>query len=224
MSPTHSRKSGVRYRCYTSRALTEDRRSEAGAIARVAADDVESKVVEALLSARGAASEAEASSPDRRGLIQSMVSRVVIAKDRLAIEITEIGLEAVGQPSLSVPWVRRPSKPKRDLVLPVDGGKPNPRPMYAEWRAKHLRAIAQGRKWLQELIGGKVADVETIATREGRSVRSASMMLSLAFVAPDIVEAAAAGRLPRGIGVTRLTDLPMSWAKQKETLGLPARF
>jgi hypothetical protein len=39
---------------------------------------------------------------------------------------------------------------------------------------------------------------------------SVNMMLSLAFVPPDIVEAAAAGRLPRGIGVTRLTDLPMS--------------
>lgn len=96
--------------------------------------------------------------------------------------------------------------------------------MYAEWRAKHLRAIAQGRKWLQELISGKVADVETIAAREGRSTRSVNMMLSLAFVSPDIVEAAAAGRLPRGIGVTRLTDLPMSWVKQKESLRLPARF
>ncbi len=50
------------------------------------------------------------------------------------------------------------------------------------------------------------------------------MMISLAFVAPDIIEAAAAGRLPRGIGVTRLVDLPLSWAKQKEALGLPARF
>jgi hypothetical protein len=38
-------------------------------------------------------------------------------------------------------------------------------------------------------------------------------MISLAFVAPDIIEAAAAGRLSRGIGITRLVDLPLSWTE-----------
>jgi hypothetical protein len=88
---------------------------------------------------------------------------------------------------------------------------PVPRPMHAERRAKHLRAIAQGRKWLQELITGKAKDAEAIAAREGRSARSVNMMISLAFVAPDI-------------GVTRLVDLPLIWAEQKTALGLPAKF
>jgi hypothetical protein len=47
------------------------------------------------------------------------------------------------------------------------------------------------------------------------------MTLSLAFLAPGIVEAAIEGRLPRGFGITRLTDLPMAWSKQWSTLGLP---
>ena len=34
------------------------------------------------------------------------------------------------------------------------------------------------------------------------------MTISLAFLAPDLVNAAIDGRLPRGMGVTRLTDLP----------------
>ncbi len=118
-----------------------------------------------------------------------------------------------------VPWTPKPGKPKRDLVLPIKTNSPNPRPMHAERRAKHLRAIALGRKWLQDLISGKAADVETIAAREGRSARSVNMMISLAFVAPDIIEAAVAGRLPRGIGITRLVDLPLSWAEQKDSLG-----
>jgi len=96
--------------------------------------------------------------------------------------------------------------------------------MHAERRAKHLRAIALGRKWLQDIITRKAKDAEAVAAREGRSARSVNMMISLAFVAPDIVEAAAAGRLPRGIGVTRLVDLPLSWAEQKTALGLPAKF
>jgi site-specific DNA recombinase len=118
----------------------------------------------------------------------------------------------------------KPSKPKRDLVLPINSDSPAPRPMHAERRAKHLRAIALGRKWLQDLITGKAKDAEAIAAREGRSARSVNMMISLSFVAPDIIEAATAGRLPRGIGVTRLVDLPLSWAEQKMALGLPAKF
>jgi len=46
------------------------------------------------------------------------------------------------------------------------------------------------------------------------------MMMSLAFLAPDIIEAAVKGALPRRIGITRLTDLPPSWQKQREFLGL----
>jgi hypothetical protein len=46
------------------------------------------------------------------------------------------------------------------------------------------------------------------------------MMLSLAFLSPAIVVAAIDGRLPRGIGVTRLVDLPSDWPRQHEMLGL----
>ena len=48
-----------------------------------------------------------------------------------------------------------------------------------------------------------------------------NMMISLAFLAPDLVKAAIEGRLPHGIGVARLTDLPLEWARQHEMLGLP---
>ena len=80
-----------------------------------------------------------------------------------------------------------------------------------------------GRLWLNELTSGKVRDTDEIAAREGRSKRSVHMMLSLAFLAPDIVEAAVAGRLPRGIGITRLTDLPPNWTHQWSLLGFGQR-
>jgi site-specific DNA recombinase len=181
-------------------------------------------VVNALLTTKSTTARSDSTPDDPRTAIQTMVARVIVAEDRLTIELTNAAGEALGQSSIFVPWAPRPGRPKRDLVLPVGGDNPAPRPMQAERRAKHLRAIALGRKWLQDLITGKVEDTDAIAAREGRSTRSVNMMISLAFVAPDIIEAAAAGRLPRGIGVTRLVDLPLSWAKQKEALGLPARF
>jgi site-specific DNA recombinase len=56
-----------------------------------------------------------------------------------------------------------------------------------------------------------------------RIKRSVHMLISLAFVAPDIIEALIAGRLPRGIGITRLADVPPSWAKQRKLLGISNR-
>ena len=46
------------------------------------------------------------------------------------------------------------------------------------------------------------------------------MIISLAFLAPNLVKAATEGRLPHGIGVTRLTDLPAEWSRQHHLLGL----
>jgi site-specific DNA recombinase len=224
MSPTHSRKQDLRYRYYTSRALMEGRKSESGTIARISADDIETKVVEALRTASGLQAGQDAGVEEGRATVQTMVARVVVKKEQLTIELSDAACESLSQSILCIPWTPRPSKPKRDLVLPINGDNPAPRPMHAERRAKHLRAIALGRKWLQDLITGKAKDAEAIAAREGRSTRSVNMMISLAFVAPDIVEAAVAGRPLRGIGVTRLVDLPLSWAEQKSALGLPAKF
>ena len=60
------------------------------------------------------------------------------------------------------------------------------------------------------------------ASREGRTVRSIRMTLSLASLAPEIVKAAVEGRLPRGFGLKRLIDLPVAWSDQWRTLGLHA--
>jgi hypothetical protein len=59
-----------------------------------------------------------------------------------------------------------------------------------------------------------------LAARERCSERSIRMTLSLAFLSPAVVEAIMAGRLPRGIGIARLADLPASWTEQHAILGL----
>ena len=47
-----------------------------------------------------------------------------------------------------------------------------------------LQAIANGRAWLDDIVTGRAAGIDTIAMREGRSKRSIAMMISLAFLAP----------------------------------------
>jgi hypothetical protein len=51
-----------------------------------------------------------------------------------------------------------------------------------------------------------------------------NMTISLAFLAPDLVKAAIDGRLPHGMGVARLCDLPAEWSRQRQMLGLAALY
>jgi site-specific DNA recombinase len=53
-----------------------------------------------------------------------------------------------------------------------------------------------------------------------RPRRQVNMIMSLAFLAPNLVKAAVEGRLPRGISIERLRDLPSEWSRQFEVLGL----
>jgi len=79
--------------------------------------------------------------------------------------------------------------------------------------------IATGRAWLDEIMSGRVAGTDAIAERTGCSERAVRQTLSLAFLSPTIVQAAIAGTLPRGAGVSRLADLPPNLAAQWRTVG-----
>ena len=95
--------------------------------------------------------------------------------------------------------------------------------MRSETRARLVAAIARGRHWLDELIADETANADSIAKREHCSARKINMTISLAFLAPDLVKAAVDGRLPHGMGVARLTDLPAEWSRQYQILGVPAQ-
>lgn len=223
MSPTYARKKGLRYRYYVSRALVEGRTKDAGTVPRVSAEQVEIRVVNALRTLPGVTVPDDTHGLESRSAIRALIDRVVLEKTRLTIALAAAASASNGRSTLEIPWERKRGRPKREVVLPKADLHADGRPIRSETRATLLRALAQGRLWLNELLTGKASDIDAIAAREDRSKRSVHMMLSLAFVAPDIVEAAVTGRLPRGVGITRLIDLPPSWTKQRERLGLTPR-
>src|SRR6478609_2871838 len=94
------------------------------------------------------------------------------------------------------------------------------RPIRSENRATLVASIARGRRWLEELVADPSANTQTIAERECFSIRKVNMTISLAFLAPHLVKAAIEGRLPHGMGVVRLCDLPAEWSRQNQMLGL----
>jgi site-specific DNA recombinase len=83
-----------------------------------------------------------------------------------------------------------------------------------------VASIARGRVWLYELTIDPKATTDSIAKRERCSPRKINKTISLAFLAPDLVKAAIEGRLPDGMGVARLFDLPAEWSRQRQVLGL----
>ena len=95
----------------------------------------------------------------------------------------------------------------------------DPRPIRADARSRLICALVLGRRWLTELASAKGTTSETIAARERCSVRKVNRTVSLAFLAPDLVKAAIEGRLPRGVGIARLVDLPPEWSAQRKALG-----
>ena len=86
-----------------------------------------------------------------------------------------------------------------------------------------LKEIKRAHRCFAALVSGQVRSVAELATIEGISDRYVSSLLPLAFLAPDIVEAIAAGRQPPDLTAHRLIrtiDLPVAWAAQKQLLGV----
>ena len=102
---------------------------------------------------------------------------------------------------LKVPWHKTPLKRRREILVPASVPPQHARAIRSENRALLIASIARGRRWLNELIANPTANAESIATRDGCSVRKVNMTISLAFLAPDLVKAAIEGRLPHGMGV-----------------------
>ena len=161
---------------------------------------------------------------DDRSLVDTHVVRVEVEPGRLVIHLAQPGKSNRQQSDciLHVPWHKTLSVRHREILLPESIPPERVRPIRSETRATVVASIARGRRWLDELIDDATASAESIARRERCSVRKVNMTISLAFLAPDLVEAAIEGRLPHGMGVVRLCDLPAQWSRQHQMLGLSA--
>jgi site-specific DNA recombinase len=218
MSPTHARKGGIKYRYYISGVLLQGVAESAGSVRRVPAIEIEQLVVDSVRK------YLDLGGPlDDRAIVKDHVSRVEVQPNRLVLKLADLpdAHQPSHDPILYVPWKKPPSKRRREIMLPDSAAADQVRPIRSETRVTLVASIARGRRWLNELITDPAATAHTIAGREGCSTRKVNMAISLAFLAPDLVNASIEGRLPHGIGVTRLSDLPVEWSRQYRMLGLP---
>jgi len=243
MTPSHAVKNSVRYRYYISSVLIQGQADKAATLNRVPAAEIETLIISALRKHLKVQSNSKlevqgSRSPNDQDLISTHIARVDIKPDHLAVQLfvkpdqqdgkRDQALSRKGRardhayPNIMViPWRKSPSKRPREIILPAGtSSHQDSRPIRAETRARLVTAIAKGRRWLVALMAGTVTNVEQIASTENCTVRQVNMTISLAFLAPNLVQAAVDGRLPRGVGIASLRDAPAEWSLQYARLGL----
>ena len=227
MAPTHATKQQVRYRYYISAAVVQGQKNGSGSVTRIPAAEIEAAVVKAIRDRLELSTALE-----DHNVIAIHLASVRVTPNQLVIQLKQSeyddtttsdvdhgdGAEALPV-TLTVDWDKASTKRHRDIIVPEGATGKALRPARAETRDKLLTSIAQGRRWLSEVISESIS-IDAIAKREACSARRINMTLSLAFLAPDLVKAAIDRRLPRGIGVTRLFDPPVEWSRQHRMLGL----
>ena len=237
MSPSHANKKGVRYRYYVSQAVLQNRKTEAGVVARIAASEIEDLVVAAIrhhadqnmrqtdLDEAPLSAPAELSDHD---LVAMHVERIVLRARHVDVSV-RVGpsecqsKDGDGEPTyenrepiiLHLP--RTPtSAVARKGVDRITSTHASLDPATVE---ALLTAIAKARAWIDDLTEGRAESFEEIARREAKVERHIRNLAVLAFASPRLIEAIAHGRASSGLTVTALArDLPISWAEQEKQL------
>ena len=236
MSPTHSNKRGVRYRYYVSHAILQQRKTEAGSVARVPAPEIENLVLDGVRTHLTSTSEAEhPTTLADRDLIDRYVDRVIVKPQALEVRLV-LASEAsahTAEPNINDPEPRQippttitlawtaPSFAAVKGIVHAPCAKPVMKPAS---RDALLTAIVKARGWIDAIRLGRIAAFAEISQREGQGERHIRLLAPLAFVSPRIIAAIADGTAPADLTVTSLAKaLPYSWAEQEQRIGLASR-
>ncbi len=242
LTPTHAVKGCRRYRYY---ATTDGRRPEL----RLPAADLENAVVEAIASwlndfgnsaalARDAGRSVECferakelaqrlavHGGEEATPLHRLVQRVTFGQDKLVVCLDRphledaLGIQQRDRAEIDPIVIEQScSLAKRGKVrwLVIGSGTPAP---YANIGL--VKAIVRARRWFEKLRDRQVTSIADLALLENLPRAWISQQLPLAFLAPDLIEAIAAGRQPASLTVKRLVSVAngsSDWAAQRSAL------
>jgi site-specific DNA recombinase len=197
MGPTFSNKNGVRYRFYISTAL-RGRKHTAGSVTRISAPEIEG-IVETTVRKTFDADKASAED------LFARIQRVTVSNDKIQIIPTDTGN---AKRPIEIPWEPKP-KGKAEIRRAPSETKTDP---------KLTKAIVRAHAWLHELADGRYASIDDLAGATDYNPKVIRQGLRLAFLAPNILEAAV-----KGAALFRLNQipklLPLCWHDQLQSIG-----
>jgi site-specific DNA recombinase len=177
MTPSHSRKKGVRYRYYVSQAILQSRKDRAGQVFRVPAPDIEA-LVEHFVRGRCRGPQG-----DTRALIEAQVARITVQTDSISVEMhgpdcDQPSPEAQSRQIVSLPWWKKPLRAEKGITsAPILTQETSPKAGEAV-----LPAVARARRWVDQLVAGD--SLAEIAKREGKGERQIRLLIPLALLPP----------------------------------------
>ena len=243
LTPTHTTRRGKRLRYYVSNRLISGGPDPAGwrlpapaletAVTQAIADHLEDRARRHAVLASGDAAAAAAAS-DRiatlaRGIRETgiaiaapLIRQGGLAPGQLGIDLDDGALaEAAGLPAADLdPTLLRLAQPltrrRRGVETRIVAGDPIPAP-----DATLIRALRKARAWAGRLRAG--TPLQTLAGREGVSVRYMARIIHLDGLSPRLQDAIVQGRQPVDLTLDKLlrTNPPLDWETQERQLGVP---
>ena len=181
MSPSEASRGCRRWRYYVSQAILQGRKQDAGSIARIAAPEVEVKVLDAVRAELGDAERADAD-------IRMGVEQVTIGRAGLLIQFNDNMSGEFGDRTITVPWTPTPTRRRREIVQGESPAQAGVRPMRMEARRAFLGSYRKARLWLDRLVAEPEISVASIAHGERRTERSIRQTVRLRHAPPfDLV-------------------------------------
>ena len=161
-----------------------------------------------------------------RAVIERLVSKIVIYKDKMVIRLLPLGttlLEATKAKQL-VPSTEYPEL--MELHYSMDFRRRNghitvtlPEEKPIEANDTLVSALVKAFAWKKEI--DNAVSVHQLAKRENISRQYLSKILKMVYLAPDIVEAILVGTQPSNLKLTDFfkSPIPVSWAEQRRKYG-----
>jgi site-specific DNA recombinase len=208
MTPSHSRKKGIRYRYYVSQAVLQSRKADAGQVFRVPAPDIEALVEQFI---RDRCRDADGSP---RTLVEAQIAKITVQPDIISVELAAPRGVAGGELGpdrqfINLPWSKMSFRADEGVL-----STPSPLPLAPETapklRERVLRAVAKARLWVDALMAG--GSLTEIARQEGKTERHIQTLISLAFVPPPSLQSLIYGTAAP-LPITEFANLmPLVWA------------
>jgi DNA invertase Pin-like site-specific DNA recombinase len=217
MSPSFSTKNGIRYRFYVSSALLRGRKAEVGSVRRVPAVLIESAIVRAVRNH----SQLDRSIDDAT-MLDRQLSRVELAKNEVTLLLRQSDHDTgTADPfdksdrgaedfKIRLPWssTANPQPASLDDSESMDSKEPE---------LKMVQTIVRALRWADALTNDSYASVEELGIAANLHPKVIRNELKLAYLAPEIVEAALNGW--RDFSLADLRDVSvLSWRRQVQEL------
>jgi site-specific DNA recombinase len=250
LTPSHAAKGERRYRYYVSRGLIKGTGDSGGRGWRLPAPEIEKNVATAagqilndraeIANAAQAIGLAENRLPsifsaaeawrvrlqselEAGAALNKLVDRVDLTdasvRVSLRVPITDAGKQPIGNASELTFTRVFPMRIRRrgvEMRLVIEGSGA----LAARADLALLKAVARARQWSEDLLTGRAQSVSEVVGREQVSARYVRRLLRLAFLAPQIVDAIAAGHQPSELTAEALAErieLALLWTEQGQS-------